>query len=353
MKVYSNINDFVNEGGRIREGGAVVALGNFDGVHVGHAAVIRTAVERARECGLTPVCYTFSNHPRNTGLDIANGDEPVVKLITNEEEKLEIIANLGMEICLSVPFDERVKNTPAEEFISDTLIKGLNARVLCCGFNYRFGAGAKGDVELVRKIADKLGEGESARRLSVEPVADVNINGELVSSSRIRELIQRGEMEECASCLGRPYSLAGTVSPGNQIGHNLGFPTANFVAGKIMELPPNGVYYSKIRIIGEAERGVKADIEDVKADNKSTCNHYWYSSITNVGVKPTVEGSGKSLEKSVETHILDFEDDLYGQSVKLELLHFARPEQRFDSLDELRDQIEADIGGAKAFFLAH
>ena len=320
MQVFQSLEQFDEYYGSAGTSGAdrpqtVVALGNFDGVHIGHVEIIRSAVSYAREIGAVPVCYTFSNHPRNMHIDIEGGEEPSVKLIATESDKLAMVEQLGIEVCLSVPFDEDVMHTPAEAFVRDTLYGQLHAGAVCCGFNYRFGARAAGDVDFLQSEGAKYG----MKVIAHDPVT---VDGEVVSSTAVRELIRQGDMERCAAYLGRPYSLSGKIVYGNEIGRKIGFPTANFEAGHIMMLPPNGVYYSDV-VIGTTR----------------------YHAITNIGTKPTIG----NYVKSVETNLFDFHGDLYGKTIRVELLHHSRPEMKFKNIYQLESQIESDVRDARAY----
>lgn len=290
------------------DGKSVAALGNFDGLHIGHVEIIRTAVEKAHERGAFALCYTFSNHPRNMISGSGTIGDPEVKSICSEEEKLEILDRMGVDLVYNIPFNLSVMTTPPETFIRETLAATFAAVGVSCGFNYRFGSKASGDVELLKSACDKLG-------IETYIHDPVEIDGRIVSSTLIRDLIEKGEMETCERFLGRSYSLSGQVMTGNKIGHTLGFPTANFLADESMQLPPNGVYFSQTLIEGIS-----------------------YDSVTNIGVKPTVG----DYAKTVETNIEGFDGDLYGKNIRVMLLKWSRPEIKFGSFDELKDRISKD-----------
>ena len=290
--------------------GSAVALGSFDGIHMGHKALIGGMVEHAKEQGLTPVVFTFSNHPREL---VPNA--PRVKNILYKNEKEQIIASLGVEVLASVPFDQHMMTLPPERFVREILVEGLNAKAVFCGFNYRFGYRAQGNPERLREFGEQFGF-----RVSVlEPVV---INGNVVSSSMIRTMIAAGQVERCPLYMGRYYATSGQVVVGNRLGRTLGFPTVNLVIDPDMVTPPNGVYVTNC-----IYDGVR------------------YPSVTNVGVKPTIG----EYQKNIETHIFGFDREIYGERVTVEFLKKMRDEVKFDDREELAAQILRDCREAKEF----
>lgn len=300
MKIFTSLDD-VNFNKK-----TAVALGNFDGVHIGHQQILMDAVRIAHENDMISVCFTFSVHPKEL---IDDG----IRFITTEDDKMRILSEIGIDATVSIPFDEKIMKTKAEDFIDDMLRGTLNAGAVCCGFNYRFGDRAAGDAELLSSLCETHG-------IRVNVHDPVEIDGETVSSTAIRELIENGDMSRCAEYLGRSYSLSGKVSTGNSLGSRIGFPTANFKVQEMLVVPPNGVYFTNAIYKGRS-----------------------YRSITNIGVKPTV---GKH-DKSVETNIFDFGQRIYGETVIVEFLRYWRPETKFGSIDELRKQIALDIEAAR------
>lgn len=274
----------------------IVAVGNFDGLHIGHMELIKTTVKEAREKGYLAACFTFSNHTRD------------VKFVCTEEEKLEILENAGIDVVFNVPFEEKIKNTSPEEFVEEILSVKLNAAGISCGFNYRFGKKAAGDVEFLRREAAKTG-------LEVYVHDAVTVDGEVVSSTAVRKYIDEGNMEKVNAFLGRYYTAKGTVVHGKKLGRVLGFPTANILFEEYRVAPPNGVYYTY------------AIVDGVR-----------YGAITNIGHKPTIGEFAKSLE----THIYKFDGDLYNKDIIVEFIHWARPEIKFDSIDALAEQVLSD-----------
>lgn len=288
----------------------VVALGNFDGVHKGHQELIRRAVSNAEAAGFASAVFTFSNHPRNL---LGNGLK--VRNIMYREDKARIISELGIDYMFNIPFTEDIARMSPIDYIDDLLVDTFQMKEAYCGFNYHFGHKAAGDVKTLMDESLKKGFG-------IHVLEPFKVDGEVVSSSLIRKLIEEGEMDRCAKFLGRYYSIGGEVVVGNRLGKTIGFPTSNLVIDKSMASPPNGVYITYC-----------------------TYNGVRYPSITNVGVKPTI---GK-FKKNVETHIFDFDRELYGKNIRVEFLRKTREERKFDSVEALSKQITDDCIMAKAF----
>lgn len=285
----------------------VLALGCFDGVHVGHTAVIKTAVEKAKELSLPSCVWTFSAPPKKF-----YSKEPV-PLITDEEQKAKMIEALGADTFYSIEFNESVASLTAEYFFEHILLGTLRAKYIVCGFDFTFGKGGKGNKELLGQMCERCGIGFCA----IDPVT---LNGNAVSSSAIREYIRDGEIEKANLLLGRPYSFRSAVVDGRRLGRKLGFPTVNQKIDPEMCVPAYGVYLTKVHFDGNQFFG-----------------------ITNVGTRPTVDGS----RVFSETNIFDFSGDLYGKELCIEFLKFIRPEKRFSSVEELSAQVHTDISTAK------
>ena len=279
-----------------------VALGIFDGVHIGHRAVIMkaTGTEIPGEGHVTSAVFTFTQPPW------AMPKESAWELIS-ADQKTAILEGLGVEEWIQVDFEE-IRNFTPEEFVCDFLYGVLGARRVCCGFNYHFGKDGAGDAGLLKKLCEPLG-------IEVMIVPAVLVDGKSVSASRIRRLIEKGQVEEAAKLLGRPFTLDFEVVGGQHLGHLLGTPTINQPLPDHFVRPRFGVYATSVEVNGHVTFGV-----------------------TNVGVRPTV-GSDRPL---AETWIADFEGNLYGHHVPVSLIRFIRPEQKFASLDELQKQILRD-----------
>ena len=289
----------------------VVALGNFDGVHLGHQELIREAVKQAKDEGLESCVFTFSNHPSN----LIPGCEPV-KSILPDEKKAELIESLGVDHLYDVPFTEELRDMEAEDFVKDLLVAKMNVRVAVCGFNYNFGARAYGTSEVLEIYGNKYG-------FDVYELAPFELDGHVISSSFIRLLISKGLVDRCERYMGRNYAVEGEVGVGNKLGKKLGFPTSNLNIDESMVTPPNGVYTTLLSYDGKT-----------------------YPSVTNVGVKPTIG----TYEKNIETHIFDFDKELYGKHITVEFLKRMRNEKKFDSLEELSAAIVKDCENAREWF---
>lgn len=287
-----------------------VSLGKFDGFHLGHRLLIEY-VTSLKKRGLTAVTFSFSVHP---GLFMKQDGSG---LIDTDEEKIAKAEKLGSDYLISYPFNDHVMNMEPEEFVKTVLVDKLDAKVIVVGKDYRFGKMRAGNVDVLEQLGEKYG-------FEVVSFDKVILDGEEVSSTRIRKALSVGQMEQAMEMLGEPYSITGEVVHGNQIGRTLGMPTANIRPGKQKLLPPNGVYATKVYV-----------------DDKS------YEGITNIGYKPTVGGE---KEKGVETFIFDFVGDIYGKIIKVDFYCYERGEMKFSSLDELKGQMERDCEFGKEYF---
>lgn len=286
-----------------------VSLGKFDGVHRGHRLLLdRILKEKAN--GYSSVVFTFSLHPMSLFSD------KELELIDTEEEKKEKLQRLGVDVLISYPFTKETANTEPEDFIRNVLVKQMDAKVIVVGNDYRFGKQRKGDVELLRRMSEECG-------YELVVYDKLQIEHHIVSSTLIRSEITAGHMEFVEELLGEPYRVIGEVVYGNQVGRTIDVPTVNQLVPSTKLMPPNGVYASRIKIGDRI-----------------------YQGITNVGFKPTVTDQ---RIKGVETNIFDYEGNLYGTIIEVELLHFVRPERRFDSIEQLKAQIQKDSVSAKDF----
>jgi len=289
----------------------VIALGFFDGVHLGHAALIKKTCARAAELGASSAVLTFDEHPEK----LIRGVE--VPLINNAAGRADIIRRLfNVDKIVSVHFDEETMLTPWQDFIR-SLMLGLGAAHLVMGHDFRCGYKGEGTAERIVEYCGRLG-------LGCDVIPAVKLDGIVISSSYIRKLIAEGNIRRANEFLGHPHILIETVRQGTKLGRNLGVPTINMEIPRGVVVPRYGVY------------ATKAFFDDVE-----------HIAVTNVGVKPTVNSSGKV---TVETHILDFEGELYGRTVRLEFYEFLRPERKFENLEELKAQLTRDIDSARAFF---
>ena len=291
-----------------------VALGNFDGVHLGHQELIRQAVKKAGDAGLKSAVFTFSNHPKDL-----LPKEKKVKNILVKSDKERIIESLGVDYLFNVPFTRRIMTMSPAAFVEELLLDKFNMKAAFCGFNYHFGHKAQGNPEVLRQMGARHG-------YEVTEIPPYKIKGEIVSSSLIRTLIASGQVEQCKTYMGRHYAIGGEVVVGNRLGKKLGFPTSNLVIDPSVVTPPNGVYVTCC-----------------------TYNGVRYPSVTNVGHKPTIG----HYNKNVETHIFDFDKELYGKQITVEFFQKTRDEVKFDSVEELSAQIVRDCRQASAYHQSH
>ena len=304
MKIFNSLEEVNN----IEP--TVIALGNFDGVHRGHQEIINRTVKSAEVAGLKSAVFTFSNHTRTLLEKV-----PTVKNINYPEEKAEIMEAMGIDYLFNIPFTPEIMKMTPVEFIDQLLVEKFKIREAYCGFNYHFGNKAAGNPEILMHEGLEKGFGIHVQ----EPY---KIDDIVVSSTYIRQLIEDGRMEECAKFLGRLYSIGGEVVVGNKLGRTIGFPTSNIMIDESMASPSNGVYITYC-----------------------TYNGVKYPSVTNVGVKPTIG----TYSKNVETHIFNFDKELYGKEIKVEFIKKTRPEMKFNGVEELSNQIQKDCIMAKAY----
>ena len=290
-------------------GPVFLAIGVFDGVHLGHRSVLQRARDDAAAAGGQAVAVTFDPHPGKV-----LRPEKAPRLLTASGHKLRLIRALGIEHVLVIPFTTDFAGTDPEVFVRALHAAARPLRKICVGHEWSFGRNRAGNLELLRRLGDQLGFDEVG-------VPAVSVEGEIVSSTAIRDAVEKGELERAARLLGREYSVLGTVVHGDGVGHSLGFPTANLSAHN-EQFPPNGVY------------AVEA-----------LCGERAFQGVVNIGVRPTVKG--ESGARLLELHLFDFEGDLYGQDIEVTFRAFLRAEQRFAGLDELKAQIALDAEQAR------
>ena len=283
---------------------AVVALGMFDGVHLGHRALITRLLEEAKRLRAVPVVFTFSNHP----LEVLGGN---VRLLSGIRERNMLLRSLGAEEVESVPFTREMAHLSTEQFV-DLLGEKWNVRGLVVGYNYTCGDRGTGTPETLRQIGD-------VRGFSVSVVEPVLFEGEPVSSTRIREAVERGDVTLAETLLKRRYTLTGTIVQNKRIGRRIGFPTANIEQDPRRVIPADGVYATFAFVGGAA-----------------------YRAVTNIGTNPSVHGE----KLTIETHLIDFNADIYGQQLTIAFRKRLRGEAMFDSLDALKEQIRLDVEAA-------
>lgn len=292
----------------------VLALGFFDGLHIGHAALLHTARRRADHLGCRAAVLTFDTHPDL----LVHGQ--AVKLINTAQDRERMAREIfGMDGVLTCRFDRDMMQMPWERFVEQILAERYGAAHVVCGENFRFGCGGQGTPERLRDKCAALGIG-------CDVVPDVRLNGMTVSSTYIRQLLQAGGMEQANRCLGHPHQLTGIVCSGRKIGRTLGIPTANLRLPDGILQPALGVYASTVQVGDQI-----------------------YPAVTNIGTRPTVGGG----HVTVEPWILDFEGDLYQRKITVRFYRFLRPERKFDTLDELKAEIVRNAAQTRAYLDAH
>lgn len=290
---------------------AVVTIGNFDGVHLGHQELVGKVVAHAKRIGGTPVAITFRPHPRAV---LRPTDPP--HLITTYEERAELLANCGVEWLVEEPFSREFSNISPDQFVNQVLVHGLNTKVLYLGYDFAFGKERSGSVETLQRLAE-------ARGIEIHVVPPLKVNAQPVSSSLIRKTLDEGNIEFVNQCLGRSFFLTGLVWRGEGRGRTIGVPTANMQTAH-RKYPRVGVYATRTRWRGD-----------------------WYKSISNIGYNPTFKGDGTDLPLKIETHLFDFQADMYGDEIRVEFHAFLRAEKKFSGVDALLAQMKEDFKEAR------
>lgn len=289
----------------------VLTLGVFDGLHLGHQLIMTTVVERARALGVVPTAITFDPHPR--AVLHPQSSPPLLQTL---DQKVEGFGVLGIEQTIVIRFTEEFSKIPAEDFLRDAVMDRLHAKEVYLGRGFAFGHERRGNIELLCKVSNELG-------FVAGEVPEVCLRGQRVSSSQIRKLLAQGKVNLARRMLGRPYGVEGRVERGDERGHRLGFPTAN-LRPQNRVIPANGVYVTGTLIDG-----------------------HWRRSVTNVGTRPTFETGS---EPSVETFVMNWDGDLYGDVIRVRFLYRLRNEQKFNSVEALKAQITKDVDRAQNYF---
>ncbi len=292
--------------------GSVATIGTFDGVHLGHQAIIQQVNEQAQKLGLPSVAIIFEPQPH----EFFAGDQAPARLMRFREKVTALLA-AGIDRVLCLPFNTSLRSLSGTEFIDLVLVQGLGIRYLVVGDDFRFGCDRSGDYALLKAAGKTQG-------FEVRDTHTFEMDGERVSSTRVRAELEAGHFDSANRLLGAPYTISGRVVFGQQLGRELGAPTANVLLRRYRS-PLSGVF------------AVRAHLNDGSAIN----------GVANVGVRPTVDGGGKPI---LEVHLFDFNQNIYGQTIAVEFCRKLRQEKKFDSLEQLKTQIQADIVEAKHFF---
>lgn len=291
---------------------AAVGLGNFDGLHIGHMSLINTLISEAKINKLCSIVYTFVIHPENiTRKKLVN------YLLTNSEKKIELLKSTNLDNLVFEDFNEEYSRMSPEDFIKKILIKKLKIKLAVVGFDYRFGYKGQGDIELLKEYGKK-------NDFKVIVIPPIKLKDEIVSSTLIRGLVKKGDMDGVFKYLGRHFSLTGDVIKGRNVGNKIGFPTANINIDQDYIIPKQGVYITK-----------------------TVFNNEIFQSVTNIGYNPTFDGIENLC---IETHILDFDSHIYGKKIEVFFLKRLRSEKKFKTVNELIKQLKKDVNDARESF---
>lgn len=305
VKIFHTANDLQPGSRKV-----CLAIGVFDGVHLGHQQIIRQTIADARQHDAVALVITFDRHP-----NAVVAPDRVPPQIFSRSQKMRAIESLGVDALLEIPFDRPFSQLSGEAFIRGLVFGSGRIHSICVGADFVFGHKRSGNVDLLKKLGAEMG-------FQVHGLAAVALDGITVSSTRIREFIRAGNFDSASQMLGRPYALCGPVVEGDRLGRKLGFPTANLDVTHLV-LPPNGVYSASTRVKGQL-----------------------YRAALNIGLRPTVAMGEPQLR--VEAHLLDFDGSLYGGELELEMGVKLREERRFGSVEELRDQIRRDVESVRS-----
>ena len=286
-----------------------VAIGKFDGIHIGHRRLLEEILEKKKE-GLSTCVVTFDPAPAVL-FGLSDGKE-----LTTKEEKRVLFKRMGVDVLVEFPMNRKTAATLPEDFAKEILLERMQARFVAAGSDLSFGAKGAGNASMLKVLGSRLG-------FRVNIIEKVCLEGREISSTYVRSCVETGDMEQTEKLLGMPYPVMGTVVKGKQLGRTLGFPTLNLLPPDSKLLPPNGVYYSQVR-----------------------CGEKIYRAISNVGYKPTV-----TEEKVIglESYLYDFKEDAYGREIEVYLLKFRRPERRFENMEALAGQLKEDIAAGTLY----
>ena len=293
---------------------SVVTIGSFDGVHLGHQSILQQVIDYAKSLNCRSVIMTFEPQPQEY-FSAQTAPPRLMRL----REKIEALLDFGVDLVVCMRFNEQLRCLTAEQFVSKILVEGVKTKHLIVGDDFRFGCDRKGDF----KMLEAMGREQS---FSVQDTQTVQVQSQRVSSTLVRELLQCSDFKSVADLLGRSFTISGKVTYGQQLGRKLGFPTANINLNRF-RAPLAGVYAVWVEIEGMSER---------------------FKGAANVGVRPTI---GDKVKPILEVHLLDFDQQLYGQRITVEFVHKIRDEQQFTSLDNLADSIGEDVKKIKQWFL--
>ncbi|MGN0003513.1 MAG: bifunctional riboflavin kinase/FAD synthetase [Sphingobacterium composti] len=323
MKIYRSLEEFEPLEN------AIVTIGTFDGVHIGHQKILKKLVDCAKEKGGETVLLTFFPHPRL----IINPSDDSLRLINDIEEKAHQLASCGLDHLIITPFTRDFSNLSPEEYIRNVLVEKLGTKTIIIGYDHHFGKDRKGSIKELIHFSDIFD-------FEVQEIAKQDIEDVAVSSTRIREALIKGDIEIANKYLGYPFELTGTVEKGDQIGRQIGFPTANLHVHESHKLiPAYGIYAVEVDIYPSVPQIVTGEYIENPIVIKAIGMCY-------IGTRPTVDG----MNRKIEVNLLDFDADLYSNTVRIRFKKFIRGDERFDTLEELQQQIKTDEENIRAYF---
>jgi riboflavin kinase/FMN adenylyltransferase len=298
---------------RLSDRESVVTIGSFDGVHLGHQAILQQVIDKAQSSGSLAVAMTFEPQPQEYF-----SAETAPPRLMRLREKIEALLDFGMDLVVCLRFNHALRRLTATDFVQDILVNGVNTKHLIVGDDFRFGCDRKGDFDSLVTMGQQMG-------FSVQNTQTIELQSQRVSSTLVRQLLQQSDFDQVRKLLGRPFSINGKVTFGQQLGRKLGFPTANVNLNRF-RAPLTGVYV------------VWVDVEGI---------NYRIKGAANVGVRPTI---GDMVKPILEVHLLDFDQQIYGRRISVEFVHKIRDEQQFTSLDDLAESISDDVVLIKQWF---
>ena len=334
MKIYNHIDEFT------RVNNAVVTIGTFDGVHVGHQKIINRLLEITEQSGGESVILTFFPHPRM----ILHPEDINIKLISTMAEKAGLLEQAGIDHLIITPFTRDFSNLSPQKYIKDFLVDRIGTKRLVIGYDHHFGKDRSGGLEHLQRYSIEYG-------FEVEEIPKQDIHDIAVSSTKIRQAILSGDIQTANDFLGYPFHLTGKVIKGDQIGRQLGFPTANLFIEEVYKLiPSDGIYAVKVEISGQRseisdQRSEEGEVPPTYNPQPKTSNLKPHSfnlkplnGMAYIGHRPTING----MTRNIEVNIFDFDQDIYGENIQIHFLDFIRPDQKFSSLEDLKRQLKKD-----------
>lgn len=323
MKIYRSLEEFTPLDN------AIVTIGTFDGVHIGHQKILKKLVDCAKQTSGETVLLTFFPHPRL----IINPSDDSLRLINDIEEKAHQLAACGLDHLIITPFTRDFSNLSAEEYIRNVLVEKLGTKTIIIGYDHHFGKDRKGSIKDLMHFS-------SIFDFKVEEIAKQDIEDVAVSSTRVREALIKGDIEIANKYLGYAFELTGTVEKGDQIGRQIGFPTANLNVHEAHKLiPAYGIYAAEVDIFPSVPQVVSGDFKETNSIQNAIGMCY-------IGTRPTVDG----MNRKIEVNLLDFNEDLYDRTIRVKFKKFIRSDEWFESLEELQRQIKIDEEQIRAYF---